>query len=176
MPLDPPRGVVAGLCPGLNAAGPAGVEDTAVTELSYLNLYKNKERACENLTITCVDFRFRKEIGGLLSRAGYDDFDLLALPGASKALIEEPGREVCLQAIGIVLQSRRSRRVIVVDHIDCAAYEGSGRFSNQQEEEAFHTDKLHQAARAIKEYYPSLEVVLMYMDWEKLKSVPAESA
>lgn len=139
----------------------------------YVNPYRNKGVECENLALVCMDFRFRKKINELLSQAGYRDFDILVVPGASKAIIDDSHRQIVLNALKIAVSLHGIRRLIMVDHIDCGTYGGSSRFPGQVEEMAFHTERLHEAYQIIKSQYPMLEIVLMYIDWDKLQEIAA---
>ena len=146
----------------------AGCEGKMET-VGYLNMSRYVGRECESIVLTCIDFRFRKEVGDLLSRAGFRDFDLVALPGASKAVIEESSRGVLFHAVEASLALHHPRRIIVVDHIDCGAYGGSAAFAGPEDEEAFHAARLDEAREIIRGEFPLLEVVAAYMDWDKLK-------
>ncbi|MBI2841785.1 MAG: hypothetical protein HYX78_00125 [Armatimonadetes bacterium] len=141
---------------------------------SYVNLFRNREALCENIVLTCVDFRFRKKAGELLPFAGYRDFDLLALPGASKAVLDEERRPVVFDALDICLRLHKVVRLIIIDHMDCGAYGGSAAFQNADEEVVFHTDRLREAGKIIRDRYPFLQVVPMYMGWDKLVSIDTE--
>ena len=52
----------------------------------------------DNLVLMCTSLRFHKQISDLISCAGYRDFDIIALPGAYKAMLKDsfPDLEVVL--------------------------------------------------------------------------------
>lgn len=140
--------------------------------LTYLNLFKSREVRCENLVLTCMDYRFRKQIGDLLTLAGYPEFDHVALPGGTKALLNDEGRKTFFAALDVGLRLHDTRRVIIVDHIDCGAYGGSTAFAGSDAEEEFHRQRLAEAREVINGAYPEVEVVPAYIDWDWLKPLP----
>ena len=139
--------------------------------LSYANLHRDRSHECENLVLVCIDFRFHKEITDLLRYAGYREFDLLGLPGGSKAVTDEATRGVVFKALDIVIPAHKCKRVIVVDHIDCRAYGGSEAFTSPAEEEVAHAEDLRAASEIIREKYGSLEVITCYADWSGVKVI-----
>ncbi len=118
-----------------------------------------------------MDFRFHKQISDLISYAGYRDFDLMALPGASKSVVGETSRQTVMDALRLVIEAHGVKRVIIVDHVDCRAYGGSEAFTSAEAEEQAHHDALEQAAALIQESFPQLEVVRVYADWDRVKQL-----
>lgn len=137
--------------------------------LSYVNFLKSGAEGCENLVLMCIDFRFHKQISDLISYAGYRDFDIVALPGASKSLVDEQSRVTVLNAISRAKELHGINRVIIVDHVDCRAYGGSAAFADSRSEEEHHDHKLEQASAIVRENFPDLEVIQLYADWDRLK-------
>lgn len=140
-------------------------------KLTYTNSHEDMGHQCKNVVVICMDFRFRQDLQNLLGRAGFSDFDLIALPGASKAIIDDESRNIVFGAIDISAEKHHAKRIIVVDHIDCGAYGGSGKFAGESEEKEFHAEQLKKAKEILKEKYPLLEVVTLYLDWDQLQSV-----
>lgn len=139
--------------------------------LNYLNFLRDTSNDCANLVLACVDFRFRKPLHELFSHSILGEFDLMAMPGASKAIIDESSRESVFRSIDIIIEIHGTRRIIIVDHIDCGAYGGSASFGSPDEEESFHVERLCEAVGIMSKKYPSIEVLPMYIDWSQLKSV-----
>lgn len=137
--------------------------------LSYANLHRCGARNCENLVLMCMDFRFHRQIADLLSSAGYGSFDVLALPGASKAVADEGTCGAFLAALDTAITLHGIKRVMIIDHVDCGAYGGSSSFGSFEEEEEFHMEALRQAGEVIRDTHPSVEVVGAYMDWSSLR-------
>lgn len=130
--------------------------------LSYIGINPGVADTCDNLALMCIDFRMHRKVCDALTYGGYRDFDLLALPGGSQALIDEDSRPTVLAAIEKAIALHKTKRLIIANHVDCGAYGGSGRFADPNEETAMHEDALRQAAEIAKSRFPELEVVLVY--------------
>lgn len=143
--------------------------------VEYQNSFKNRGHKCKNLVIRCMDFRFHKQLLALLSEMfGEDDFEYDspgAGGGASKAVIDEDSRKVLFNAINISVDKHKIKRIIIVDHIDCGAYGGSGEHENVEAEEKFHAEQLVKARKILEEKYPNLKIVTLYQDWTLLKKI-----
>ena len=139
--------------------------------LSFVSLVQEHAHECENLVVMCMDFRFHAKIVDVIGHSGYRPFDLVALPGGSKSITDEVSREVVFAAIEIGVSVHGVKRVIIVDHIDCRAYGGSEAFASPEEEERRHTDALLEASRIIREKFPTIEVVPVYTDWSRVRTV-----
>jgi carbonic anhydrase len=142
--------------------------------MTYVNLHRYGSDTCENLVLTCIDFRFCKHVIETLSYTGYRDIDLLTMPGGSNAVLNETSRETVFRALDIVIPAHKVKRMIIVDHTDCLAYGGKAAHPTPDEEQTFHANVLRQARDIVQSKYPSLEIVLMYADWEKLTKVEDE--
>ena len=148
-------------------------------EINYENTNKGNHH-CRNLVIRCMDFRFQKYLEPLLEQAlvnegGLGNYDSPGLGGGgSKAIIDTESRKVAYGAIDIAKDLHGVTNIIIVDHIDCGAYGGSGAQENEAAEEAFHRQKLLEAKTIIKENYPGLTVKLFYQTWDSLKQIAGE--
>jgi len=138
---------------------------------NYINFHRDSPLQCENLVLMCFDFRFRKGISDLLPHAGFSEFDLISLPGASRSLVNEDIRETALRAIRLAMDLHGVRRVILVDHEDCAACGGSKAFAGSEDEETFHAGSLREAAAILREAFDGIEVVTLYAGWWHMKPV-----
>ena len=144
-------------------------------EITYQNTHRESGHHCRNLLIRCMDFRFHGELESNLPQLLGETACAFDSPGAggggSKSVIDEESREVVFAALDIAIEKHGISKVIIADHVDCGAYGGSGRFANEQEEERFHIERLHEARKIISEQYPALEIVLVYQDWQTIKTV-----
>jgi hypothetical protein len=138
--------------------------------LNYVNFFRESGVECPNLVITCVDFRFRRQISELLSYSGCRDYDNISLPGASKSIIDQTTRDQTLQAIETCHRLHSTTRLAIIDHIDCGAYGGSAAFAGPEAEETFHIERLTEASEIVRAALP-IEVVPMYIDWRKLQTI-----
>jgi len=130
--------------------------------LSYIGINPGIADTCDNLALMCIDFRMHGKICDALTYGGYRDFDLIALPGGSKALVDEDSRPTVFAAIEQAIAVHKVKRLIIADHVDCKAHGGSERFTNSDEETTMHEQALRQAAEIVKSRFPELEVVLVY--------------
>ncbi len=143
-------------------------------ELKYQNNHRSKHH-CTTVLLRCMDFRFHGYIDQHLAEVigeeglAYDSPGLGA--GGSKVLIDEDSREMALKYIGLALKLHGVSRLVIIDHIDCGAWGGSKAFSSQSDEEEFHRAKLEDAKAIVQKAFPSLEVILVYQDWESIKNL-----
>ena len=138
---------------------------------NYINFHRDSPLECENLVLTCFDFRFRKGISDLLPYAGFREFDLISLPGASQALVNEESREVALRAIELAISLHKVKRVVVIDHEDCAACGGSKAFAGSEDEEAFHAESLRKAGGILRDRFDGIEIATFYAGWWQMKAL-----
>ena len=142
-------------------------------KVEYQNGYKDKGHECKNLVIRCMDFRFHKQLLGLLpeilgeENVEYDSPGVAG--GASKSVIDEDSRKVLFSAIDIAVEKHKIKRIVIVDHIDCGAYGGSGEHKDAEAEEKFHVEKLAEGKKILNSKYLELEVVTLYQDWDSIK-------
>lgn len=134
--------------------------------LSYIGISPGTELGCENLVLMCMDFRFHRRLADVLGFAGYRDFDLLALPGSSKAIREQATRGIILESIATAIAVHGVKRVLIVDHVDCRAYGGSEACSDSDAETRMHESALREAAGVVKERFRDLEVIPIYAAWD----------
>lgn len=144
-------------------------------EVAYQNDFKNKGHSCSTLVIRCMDFRFHEaleeNIGKILEENACS-FDSPGIGGGgSKSIIDEGSKAVLYGALNIAVEKHGVNRVVITDHIDCGAYGGSGKFESEIEEEKFHIDRLKEAKEIMAKEYPDLKIVLLYQDWNSIKTV-----
>lgn len=83
--------------------------------------------ACSALVITCSDFRFKSVERTFLEAAGLaDDYDLIARPGAARALVaprDDASRDTMLDEIRMLWELHGFTRVLLLNHMSCRAYD-----------------------------------------------------
>lgn len=144
-------------------------------EIKYLNKFKGKGHHCDNLVINCMDFRFHEALESHLEeffQYKVFTYDSTGSVGGSFSVIDEETRETVFEAIDIAVEKHEIERIIIVDHIDCGGYGGSGRHTDEDMEREFHSAKLREAYKIVKESFPSLDIVLLYQDWETIEEIP----
>jgi hypothetical protein len=144
-------------------------------EGSYVNPTRGALHLCDVLVLHCLDWRFHEHLDGLLRQVleNLAGWDRLALPGASKAVLEEASRPTVLAGVQAAVLKHGITRVVVVDHADCAAWGGSVVHANPEAERGFHEARLAEAARVLERAWPNLRTLTMYQDWERLRVVQA---
>lgn len=120
--------------------------------------------SCEAVVLTCIDFRFWKETVEFVElELGIKNFDFPSLPGSAKAINESIGDDLAMSCISVPCDLHHVQRIVIINHQDCGAYGGSGKFNGSDEEEQkFHEEELKKAKDKILTKYPDKEVVLVY--------------
>ena len=120
--------------------------------------------ACEAVVLTCIDFRFWKETVEFVElELGIENFDFPSLPGAAKAINESSGEDLAMSCISVPVDLHHAQKIVIINHQDCGAYGGSGKFNgNDEAEQKFHEEELKKAKEKILAKYPNKEVILAY--------------
>jgi hypothetical protein len=121
-----------------------------------------------------MDYRFHAELPRLLAEHfGVDCFvyDSPGGCGGSKSLIDEETRGMMLDALGLAVNLHGVRRLVIVDHVDCGAYGGSGQFDSPDAERQFHAERLREAREIVTDVQPQIEVVLLYQEHDGLAAI-----
>lgn len=135
---------------------------------------QNDTCKCENLVIRCMDYRFHADLPArLAAHFGVECFayDSPGGCGGSKSLIDERPREMMLEALDLGVSLHGVKRLVIVDHVDCGAYGGSGQFDSPEVERQFHVERLREARQIAAEAQPEIEIVLFYQDHEGLSMI-----
>lgn len=140
-------------------------------KITYMSMFGVGYTECETLVLTCVDFRFCRKATDLVSWDGCHDLDLLTFPGGAKAITEENSRDTILQAIDTIEKVHKTKRIILINHVDCAACGGRAAFKSDAEEKDYHLERLKEASAILSARHPSMEIVTAFMDWDQLQPV-----
>lgn len=129
------------------------------TKFNYKGIHE-----CEAVVLTCIDFRFWKETMEFIENGlKIKSFDFPSLPGSAKAVNESNGTDLAMQCVSVPCDLHHVRKIVIVNHEDCGAYGGSGKFSGDQEaEQKFHEEELKRAKEKILAKYPDKEIILIY--------------
>ncbi len=114
----------------------------------------------EALVLTCIDFRFHEKLKVSLAKLKIKNYDLMALAGGAKNLASPAKviyQKTVLDNIRLAADLHKIKTVILINHIDCGAYGGSGKYKNKKEEIAFHKSELKKAEELIKKIFPNLK-------------------
>jgi carbonic anhydrase len=120
--------------------------------------------SCEAVVLSCIDFRFWKEtVEFVENELGIKSFDFPSLPGAAKAVNESMEGDVSAQCISVPIELHHAQKIVIINHEDCGAYGGSGKFGeDRNEEQNFHAEELRKAKEKLLLKYPEKEIVLIY--------------
>lgn len=143
-------------------------------EVVYQNDFKEQSHHCETLLISCMDFRFHHYLAEKLPElmgCNHFHYDYRGTLGGSKAFFGSVGRIAAFRAIKLAIHKHHVKRIILVDHADCGAYGGSAKFRDKAAEEKFHTNQLLKAREIIRRKFPNLKFILVYQDWDSIKTV-----
>ena len=124
----------------------------------------------EALLLTCMDFRLMDEIERYMSARGLRDrYVHVILSGASLGAVSEKHpawKQTFWEHLGIAAELHGIRRVIVMDHRDCDAYQqelGEEHPKDAKAEKQAHTIELRKLKDQIREKYPEIEVEMRLM-------------
>ena len=108
-------------------------------------------RTCSALIVTCSDFRFKSAERSFAQTIGLDDdYDLIARPGGIRSLVQPrsvAARDTLTEEIRLLWSVHLFRRVILVNHISCRAYDD---IALPATEVAVHTEHLLSAAPIVE--------------------------
>lgn len=108
---------------------------------------------CKYFIAHCIDFRLGRAIKDYLEENGLlGDCDIVSVAGAIK------DSSLLLEQLDISVRLHNTREVILINHLDCGAYGGSGAFSSSDEEHKLHVEELKKAKKAVLAKYSSLKV------------------
>jgi sugar/nucleoside kinase (ribokinase family) len=147
-------------------------------QASYTNPFRSEGHHCPNVLLRCLDPRFHAALAEvlptwLLEVSGSRKFASMALPGGAKAILDPPTRPVLFEALDTAIRALAANHLIIANHVDCRACGGSEEHGSPQDEEQFHLEQLRQAREVVKEAYPRLGVMLVYVSWESIREVEA---
>lgn len=152
----------------------SGLIKVNVRKKNLENLHK-----ASTLVISCVDFRLRDEVTELLNvHLGLlDDYDEIALPGASLGL-EAPQyahwKNTIEDVIGLLQSLHHIQRIILIDHCGCGAYKlvkGQKAVADRNKEYESHRTSLLQARSYLNSKFPKLEVYSLLMGLDGIVEV-----
>lgn len=120
----------------------------------------------------CMDFRFAGKLMRWAEKKwGERSFDLLALPGIQKAIIDKDTRPAEMKAIRIGVEKHGVHRLALIAHQDCGAYGGSRAFTSWNEEKARYIADLREAAKIIRAEFPDLKLELLLLTFDAAENI-----
>ncbi|MDD5043346.1 MAG: hypothetical protein PHD51_01600 [Patescibacteria group bacterium] len=108
----------------------------------------------ENLLIVCMDFRLPKiHVDWAEKILGNKNYDLVALAGSQKAILDEDTRAAVFKQIETSVNLHGIKTINIIAHEDCGAYGGSKAFSSWGEERQKYVEDLAKAEKLVKEKF-----------------------
>lgn len=107
---------------------------------------------CKYFIVHCIDFRFGRAIKDYLEKEEMlGDCDIVSVAGG----VKDTG--LILGQLEISLKLHNVQEAVLIGHIDCGAYGGSGEFVSFEQEREFQLGELKKARDMILAKYPSLK-------------------
>ncbi|EKE18912.1 MAG: hypothetical protein ACD_9C00200G0005 [uncultured bacterium] len=146
-------------------------------EIIFRAQYRFKDiYECDTALVRCIEFRCRKEDRSFVRYSlGIDVFGLIGFPGASKKFLEDS--KSAWKAINLACNTEGCKRIILMHHADCGAYEKEAKAFNGDAvaEEKMHRKEMRKMKKMINKKYPGIEVIMVYVriidDQTKLRYV-----
>jgi len=115
---------------------------------------------CDNIVIHCMDFRLIAETNDFLkTNYGVHNYDLISVAGSSKVIAEGNG-DYLLKQIGISHNLHESKKVILIHHSDCGAYQ----IKDTEEEKIKQFEDMEKSKKIILDLFPSMEVDSVWVE------------
>jgi len=130
---------------------------------------------CQNLLLSCMDFRLQTTISNWLKENGYaGDADIILVPGSCKVLAENQGgcqAGLILDGIRLAYEKHGVRRFILTQHEDCGAYGGQIAFETAKAEKIKLIADVKKVKDLLKAKYQDIEVLMFFVaqegaDWK----------
>lgn len=127
----------------------------------------------ENLVISCIDFRFKDDIGNAIKETfNISDYDEIKLAGASGNLAglgTEERLKTVLADLSLAVSAHQVKNIYLLTHQNCGAYSKAGHsfpIELSPEEVDFHKNELESAKKIVIEKFPSVLVHTGFVEVE----------
>ncbi len=120
--------------------------------------------SCEAVVLTCMDFRFKSQSHLFVrDHLGIKTYESVSGPGACRHINHGGDNGLLLKSMALAVEHHNVCKIILINHEDCKAYDGSARFGEDREEEfSFHAEELRKARRKVREAVKVDDVKLAY--------------
>jgi carbonic anhydrase len=136
---------------------------------------------CDAAVIWCFDNRFELGFRKFLKRIGVANSDPIKIAGGAKCLAspdQETERQFVLEQIRKSMRLHGTRRVILMLHSDCGAYNGlaDGFNGDEAAERVHHHQELRRAAENLARAIPEVKIEAYFVDFEGVWAADLELA
>lgn len=103
-------------------------------------------------------------------------FDHYARPGGCLSLIDPDRRDGVLKELEVLVEAHKLKRIVAVNHCDCAAY--GWQFADEEQEVEFHANELLLAAQVLHRNFPGVRVTLYVLgrgSWHHIATTEREA-
>ncbi len=149
------------------------VIDMAIYSKSHIH-----KKKCTAALICCIDFRFwMATVNFVQNKLGIYDFNLITHAGAAKAFAEKKADiiNVVEKQIKFVEGLHKISMVVMVNHQDCGAYGGSGKFKNENEEFDSHSQHLRKGIELLQKKHKNLKFLGLFAYFNKVGEIDFKS-
>ncbi len=121
----------------------------------------------EYLLIACGDGRVAESLDDLLARLGVQGAERLLVPGGPLIFVR-PGmeRRVALECLKTLVEANGVRKIVLVSHQDCRAYERALGGLGFDQEEILARD-LRRVRRLVENAFPAVDVSCYLIPWRE---------
>ena len=113
------------------------------------------------MALTCIDFRFHRQVAEIFKKRGVEKFDLKCDAGGVKYLVADEKPEIrdwILENIKLAKELHHIETVILINHSDCGAYGGNEAFDSEESQFNYHKAQLLKAKTLVAGKFPSLKM------------------
>ncbi len=114
---------------------------------------------CKALLVTCMDFRFHKDIANFAKEQDLEgQYDLYSIAGTQKTFLDEATHATAIKQVELSQKLHQMTDVYLIAHWDCGAYGGSKAFESDQSQRNKYLEDLQQAKKIIEEHFNGIKV------------------
>ena len=118
--------------------------------------------SCEALVFACIDWRFRRALTEFVEQElGIQEFDLLCMAGAGKNINtgQYNVQKLVFQTLQLSKEKHHAKRIVIVNHFDCAMYGGTEGFKDYEDEFCKQKEEMRKASGKVIMEVPGIEVL-----------------
>ena len=121
--------------------------------------------------VWCFDNRFTSLLGAFMKKQKLRHVDLVKIAGGAKDIASPSrasDRAYLLKQIAASIRLHRTRKIILMAHKECGAYDGT-------RDKNFYVRELHKARGIVLRYFPDADVSVYFADFRELRKIEQKS-